>query len=243
MLKAMVRGALGSIGYRVSRLPANRFDAMEATLAALARRGYRPRVIVDGGANLGQWAARARRCFPVAALHLVEPQPACASALRALEDACTFLHSVALSEPGVARVRLVGGGTGAWVARPGEASPDGAEQECPATTLDALLGDRVTAADRVLLKLDLESHELEALRGAERLLGAVEVIVTEVQFYPLDDNGRACFLDLALHLRARGFELHDLAALAARARDGRLRSGDAVFVRDGSPLAADRGSA
>src|SRR5438132_1225141 len=79
----------------------------------------------------------------------------------------------------------------------------------PATTLDALLADRVGAADRVLLKLDLEGYELEALRGAARLLDAVEVIASEVQFYPLDDNGRACFLDLALALRERGFELHD----------------------------------
>jgi hypothetical protein len=131
-----------------------------------------------------------------------------------------------------------GGGTGAWVARPGEVASG--EVECPATMLDALLADRVARADRALLKLDLEGHEVPALQGASRLLQAVEVVLTELQFYEINDNGRLIFADVLNFLRERGFELYDFACLSQRPRGMRLRMGDVVFVRRDSPLLTDR---
>ena len=91
-----------------------------------------------------------------------------------------------------------------------------------------------------LLKLDLEGHEAVALRGAARLLAVVEVVVSEVQFFPISDNGRPVFADMAGLLRGRGFELYDFACLAPRPRDLRLRMGDVVFARRDSSLLADR---
>ena len=183
--------------------------------------------------------------FPTAEFHLIEPQPACAEALRDLVcrmPRLTF-YSVAVTEPGITWVRMIGGGekgrrTGAWVARPGEAAPG--EVECPATTLDAMLANHVTRADRVLLKLDLEGHEVLALQGGSRLLQAVEVVLTELQFYEINDNGRPIFADMLNFLRECGFELYDFACLSQRPRDMRLRMGDVVFVRRDSPLLTDR---
>src|SRR5262249_12223446 len=123
-------------------------------------------------------------------------------------------------------------------ARPGETGSG--ELHCPATTLDALLADRLTRADRTLLKLDLEGHELPALRGAARVLDVVEVIVTEAQFFEINDNGRPCFADVLDCLRARHSALYDIAALSPRPRDHRLRLGDAIFAHDTSPLLSDR---
>src|SRR5262249_26124833 len=162
----------------------------------------------------------------------------------------------ALSEPGVARVRLLGadqagGGTGGRVARPGETGSGGLH--CPATTPDALLADRLTPADPppaqphlggpelpALRRAAPPPHELAALRGAARVLDVVEVIVTEVQFFEINDNGRACFADVLDFLRARHFALYDIAALSPRPRDHRLRLGDAIFAHDTSPLLSDR---
>ena len=130
-----------------------------------------------------------------------------------------------------------GGGTGAWVALPGEAAIG--EIVCPATTLDELLAAEVAPGDRSLLKLDLEGHELTALKGGKRLLEAVEVILTEFQFFETNWNGRPRFGSLLQALNAEGFELYDFACLSQRTRDQRLRMGDAIFVRRGSPLLAD----
>ena len=46
--------------------------------------------------------------------------------------------------------------------------------EVPATRLDEII--LTLPEDRALLKLDLENHEIGALRGAERLLKNVEVV-------------------------------------------------------------------
>jgi len=40
-------------------------------------------------------------------------------------------------------------------------------------------------------------------------------------------------------LSERGFVFYDVAALAARGRDGRLRTGDVIFVRNASALTSD----
>ena len=109
----------------------------------------------------------------------------------------------------------------------------------PATTVDALIAARLGENDRVLLKLDVEGHELQVLGGADSVLRHVEVIVSEVSFFEVEHAGNPAFLAYATALADRGFVLYDFAALASRARDGRLRMGDVVFVRRTSVLAAD----
>jgi hypothetical protein len=97
----------------------------------------------------------------------------------------------------------------------------------------------VDDSDRVLLKLDLEGHEADALAGATTLLSRVEVLVTETQVYEIERNGNPTFADLMRVLGERGFVFYDVAALTSRGRDGRLRTGDVIFVRHGSALTSD----
>jgi FkbM family methyltransferase len=222
----------------------NRFDGMRDALILLKLRSYAPKIVIDCGANVGQWSRLAMSVFPHATFQLIEPQPACAGALRELAGRAgrARVHTLAVTEPGVTQVRMIGGGdegggTGAWVALPGEAAIG--EIVCPATTLDELLAAEVAPGDRSLLKLDLEGHELTALKGGKRLLEAVEVILTEFQFFETNWNGRPRFGSLLQALNAEGFELYDFACLSQRTRDQRLRMGDAIFVRRGSPLLAD----
>jgi hypothetical protein len=105
--------------------------------------------------------------------------------------------------------------------------------------LDALLDGRITQEDRTFLKLDVEGHELSALAGGLRLLEKTEVVLAEVQFYEINRNARPVFFDVVMYLRTRGFCLYDIACLAARQRDLRLRMGDVIFVRRDSRLIAD----
>jgi FkbM family methyltransferase len=243
--KERLRYGFGALGFTVHRWPANRFDGLHDALALLRASGYAPKVVIDCGANLGQWARVAHSVFPAAALHLVEPQPACAPRLRALVARTPgwCFHPMAVTEPGIGRVRMIGGGaegggSGAFVGWAGESASD--EVECPATTLDDLFAERVARADRALLKLDLEGHEISALSGGSRLLSNTEVVLTEMHFYEIERNGRPLMTDLVEFLDKRGFELHDFACLSSRPRDRRLRTGDAIFVQRDSPLAADR---
>ncbi|MBI3399839.1 MAG: FkbM family methyltransferase [Acidobacteria bacterium] len=242
-VRDIVRSLAARAGLIVHRWPGNRFDAMHDALTLLRQAGYRPAIVIDCGANRGQFAGLVTGIFPDTTIHMIEPQAACWPALDEYARARgkAHVHRGVVTEPGVARVRMHRGGdevsTGAFVIHAGDA--EGADLEADATTLDALFGAKVGRGDRALLKLDIEGHEPEALRGAVRLLQNVEVVLTEVQFFDINRRGLQCFSDIAAVLASHGFELYDFATLGARRRDNRLRLGDPIFVRRDSPLAAD----
>jgi FkbM family methyltransferase len=184
----------------------------------------------------------ASAAFADAPLHLIEPQAACRAALDAFaaRRGATEIHDTFLTKRGVSRVQVVGAGsgsTGAHVIDTSTGRTDG--QSMPAATLNKVFAHRLRDTDRVLLKLDVEGHELDVLDGASEVLPHVEVIVSEVSFFDIEHAGHPAFTDFVTALAGAGFTLYDIAALASRRRDGRLRMGDAVFVRSTSPLMAD----
>lgn len=231
--KAIVKAAIAMTPYRVVRdRGANRFHAHDAALLNMRARGFMPSAVIDGGAHLGEFSINARRIFPSAPYHLVEPQPACLPQLRRLCAAEGFdLHEVALSDVSgtVALAHSPGQpGTGAYVARQPVDDPT---IPVTAATLDDLFAE--TLAPGVLLKMDLQGSEIRALEGARRLLPKVDAILTEVSFY-----GWSLSAMIAL-LHDNGFEIYDVAALIGRRRDNRLHYGDLVFARRDGALAAD----
>ena len=70
-------------GLNLTRLPGNRFDVMPDVLARFVREGFMPTVVIDVGANRGQWARVASAAFPDVTLHMIEPQAICQPALTA----------------------------------------------------------------------------------------------------------------------------------------------------------------
>jgi len=217
----------------------SRFQALDECLIRMRKLGYKPNLIVDCGANQGQFYRVVENVFPEARCHLIEPQPSCHAALRdivATHPGRLEFHAVAVTEPAVNSLRMVGcGTTGAYVAKEGEP----AEIEVPATSLDLLLGAQIQSADRTLLKLDLESHELNALRGAVSTLRLVESVLVEVAFYDIENWGRSTFADIFGFMQQANFELYDIASLSSRPRDERLRMGDVIFVSRNSTLLSD----
>jgi FkbM family methyltransferase len=235
-LKDLLKSLLSRTPYRIARTEPNRFDATDSILLRLHRSGFEPGVVIDGGAHLGDFSLAARRLFPGAVFHLIEPQRACHPRLAAICTRTGFiLHDCALADR-VGTVEFMHTAepqTGALVWSGG-----GVETvTVAASTLDALFGQTLARAHRPLLKMDLQGYELEALHGGATVLRSVEVILTEVSFYSQAHAAR--LLELMVFLDAQGFSLHDIVSLAGRARDNRLRQGDFLFVRRDSPLASD----
>ncbi len=240
-MKSLVKRIMRWTSYRIIRTNAlNRFDAIEELLAVLYNRGFRPTRIIDGGANIGAFACAAKEIFADAEVDLIEPQPACLEHLARLKSSLGFaLHPVALVGPAHS------GETIGLAIKPGEvttgahvsASVIGDVVQVPVSTLDGLLADRVGGRERIFLKLDLQGYELEALTGAEKTLMQTEAILTEVSFFAQAYEPSIAKLIAFLH--TGGFDLYDVAALSARARDGRARQGDFLFVRRDSALMAD----
>lgn len=242
MLKRFAKALVERTPYRIQRARAlNRFSAIPETLAAMAKRGYDPRLVIDGGANVGEFSLLAARLFPKARVLMVEPQPACLELLRRLATKGRFeLHAVGLGrDRGTLNLQIDPDAvtTGAHVVLPYDGQRQDNLVSVAVEPLDAILGDSISASDRALLKLDLQGWEMEALAGAEQSLGRIEVILTEVSFFKQAYEPE--IEALVAYLHTRGFSLYDVAAISTRPRDDRAKQADFVFVRRDSPLMAD----
>lgn len=237
-LKRLAKQLVALTPYRISRTAPNRFDAIEHFIGHIARASYKPRSIIDGGAHLGTFALTARSAFPEAEIHMVEPQPACAARLDELARRPGFhFHPVAITDrqQTVSFMRSTAPHTGAHIAWTDDQAQAGVEVQ--GETLDRLFADRSAPEDRILLKLDLQGHELLALQGAKRLLRHVELVLTEVSFFA--QAGEPTILRLMQYLDDAGFDLFDVVGMHGRRRDDRARQGDMVFVRRQTPMWAD----
>ena len=241
-MKSFIKNVLSKTRWRLSASGAfNRFDATADMLAVLRRRGFRPALIVDGGAHVGAFARLAHKIFPEAGLDLIEPQPACAAALTELARLERYrFHPVALVGARHAagdvwlHVASEGPTTGAHVVK----GPDRDAVNVPTATLDSLLSDRPDVGP-LFLKLDLQGYELEALGGAALILQRTEAVLLEASFFA--QAYEPSIAEIVAFFDMRGFALHDIVALSGRQRDGRAKQADLLFVSRASALATDTG--
>ncbi len=191
-------------------------------------------VIVDGGANKGNVAARLLAAFPGARLEAFEPQPRLARKLskRFADDARVRVHALALGEaPAVLSLSVMSRPTLSSLLPPtgirdkyaGQALAVTDTLDVPVARLDAVL----SRAD--VVKLDLQGYELPALRGATGLLREVAAVVAEAALVPLY-AGQALLPELEAFLGEFGLAL-DGVYECFRDGDGRIVSGDALFRR------------
>lgn len=192
-------------------------------------------VVVDGGANKGNVAARLLDALPRARLEAFEPQPRLARKLckRFAGDARVRVHALALGEAADALPLVV-------MNRPTLSSllaPTGIHDKYADETLSVTETVTVPVArlDAVLsradvIKLDLQGYELPALRGAAGLLGGVTAVVAEAAREPLY-AGQALLPELEAFLAGFGLILDGMYDFFRDAQ-GRIVSGDAFFRRE-----------
>jgi FkbM family methyltransferase len=237
MMKQIIKWIMARTPYRLVRnYGLNRFQAIDHSLWDMKKRGFRPMIVIDGGAHLGTFTLCVERIFPRATFHLIEPQPPCLAPLRMLcaKHSNFVLHECALSDrPGTVEfLKTTEPGTGAYV------NPSYRGHEAitvPANTLDALFADQVTREMRALLKLDIQGQELAALNGGVKVLQSIEAVLIEVMFLPFGPT----IPSIVSFFDENGFELYDVASLSGRLRDNRLGGGDLIFARRDSELMAD----
>ena len=211
-------------------------------LHRLRQQGVACGTILDGGANKGQFARAATETYPRADVIAFEPLPEVAEALR------QNLHD----RP---QVRVVASALGshdgqmpfyrhpytlASSALPLEDAPhadenangaaDRVEQtiRVPVARLDTLLAGEPLRPP-VLLKLDLQGYEREALRGAPQTLARTDYVLLEIGF-EATYRGEATFGALYDHLRTAGFQFRrPLDTLTGAS--GEIAQMDVLFAR------------
>lgn len=183
----------------------------EIALRALGRRSDRSRLVVfDVGANVGSYASQALKTLGErVTVYAFEPSP---TAFAQLERRFASSSSVHLARLGVG----ANAGTATlWAAVPGSVlastytnpiNGDVPGEPIELATIDAFCADHTI--ERIdLLKLDVEGGELDALRGAQRMLRSGAIDMIQFEFGQPSIGARTFFVDL-YELLAADFSLY-----------------------------------
>jgi len=201
--------------------------------AALELAGEGVKVVADVGANKGAWAREALRIFPHAHIHAFEP-----SRTTFEELACALG-----AEPRVSLYRVGLSSTEGSATLYSDQSASGLasltrrrldhfgieldmEETVHVTTLAHWLeAENIPHVD--VLKLDVEGHELDVLRGAEGRLDRVRVL--QFEFGGCNIDTRTYLQDFWYLLTDAGFRLHRLGPRGLTKIE-QYREGDEVFA-------------
>lgn len=192
--------------------------------------------IVDIGANRGQFALVARRCFPRAQIFSFEPLGQPSDTFRrvfANDKRVELFQSAIGPDSGTATIHVSRRDDSSSLlsitARQDQLFPGTAEAKTD-TIKVGRLGEFVSN-DRIerpaLLKLDVQGFELPALKGCEELLESFDWIYAECSFVELYE-GQALADEVIDWLRSHGFSLAGVYNMAYDT-SGRAIQADFLF--------------
>jgi FkbM family methyltransferase len=205
---------------------------------------FQPRSVLDGGAFRGYWSKAVADIFPGVELVLVEPNPFLREIIRYnvadIEPEPVVLDCALGDVAGFSSFNIWGdvqNDQGASLLNHvrGEASQT---IQVQVETIDHIAETLGFAPD--LIKLDLQGGELAALKGGQRVLQQVEVVI--VEFHCLEAYlGRPSPRDVLDYMYDNEFRLHDIFDCYNRPYDAALAGGDFLFVKNSSSLLAYQG--
>ena len=175
--------------------------------------------VIDGGANVGEFAQIVRAALPQADLVCVEPNQQCATALRTrgyrVVEAALWHEAtdVTLTQPTSASTSCT--------VVPGSGADHAQSWKVRAVRLDSL---EISGA-RILVKLDLQGAEFQALEGMGDLWNRCAGLLLEVS---LGTNGT--YERMRELLRGRGF--HEASTTNELSENGRVIEADKLWLRD-----------
>jgi FkbM family methyltransferase len=210
---------------------------------AAVLRGLDLSTVIDVGANVGQFSLLAVTMFPRVHVEAFEPLPVPAATFRRVFDGHprVRLHQVAIGACAQDAVMNVSHRQDSSSLLP---ITDRQTTVFPGThgvgtesvtvvTLDSAIADGVITAP-ALLKLDVQGFELEALKGAKRVLRRCDYVYVEVSFVELY-KGQALAPEVTAFLEEEGFEVAGVHNLEHDS-DGDKVQCDMLFKASRAPL-------
>jgi FkbM family methyltransferase len=173
--------------------------------------------IVDGGASVGEFAFAARDTCPSVPLVCVEPHPPSAEILR--RNGFHVVEAALWKSPGRLRLTQPTDATTSCRVVP-ESAPDRPSWEVSSIRLDGL----GVTGQRILVKLDLQGAEAQALEGMGELWPRCAALLLEVSY-----GASGSYEPLRSFLVARGFA--EAGTLNELEEGGLPVEADKLFVR------------
>ncbi len=225
----------------VSAIRSPRFSLTSYTMVrTLGLAAVDPAIIIDVGANAGQFTAAAAARWTRSRIVAFEPHPEVFPHLLATSRRLgtrVEVRQLALSDsPGTAALRLNDHSHSSSLLPLGlrhrELFPEARESgsvDVEVSTLDLEFPDPPPGP--ALLKLDVQGLELAVLRGAANLLRAIDHVVAEVSIKPMYD-GEPAFCQVIAYLESTGFDLVSAVGSLANPDTGELVQLDLLFSSD-----------
>jgi FkbM family methyltransferase len=219
--------------------------------AALAHLGRSPALAVDIGANVGLYSAALLARHPGLELHLFEPSPTNLAVLAARFEAnprITINPQAIAESSGPAQLFADTAGSGLASLSHRRLDHHGIAfdqvQAVPTMRFEDYWRDRLGSRGIDLAKLDIEGHELGALRGFGAALAQTAVV--QFEFGGANIDSRSYLQDFFYFFKDAGFALHRITPFGSQ-RIARYRETDESFTttnfiavnRRGSPVAAE----
>jgi len=236
MLKGMVRSLAHLGGYEIMSL--QRAQADRRCVATLLRE-ERVNLVVDVGANLGQFARWIREVGYRGRILSFEPLAHAHHDLASVarqDPLWTVASRMALGDAsGEIEVHVAGNSVSSSIlpmlAAHQLAAPDSAYIETEKVMVNRL--DDVcplVPEDRLLLKVDVQGYERAVLDGAPRVLKCCRAIIIEMSLVPLYE-GQSLAMEMWEYLMSLGFQACDFNPGFRDPTSGRMLQMDGVFVR------------
>jgi FkbM family methyltransferase len=242
VLRDIAKAFARSVGLEIRRFaPASSHAAqLKAMLEA-----HRVNLILDVGANVGQFGAELRRHVgfkgrlvsfePMRQAHAVLKARAAGDGLwevapRAAIGARDGAIAINVSENSVSSSVLP------MLEAHSKAAPGSrysSTEEVPLTRLDVAANSYFANDSIAFLKIDTQGYEWEVLEGATETLRRVVGVQLEVSLIPLYD-GQKLMPELVDEMNRRGFSLWAIAPAFADPGTGRLLQADATFFKSGT---------
>jgi FkbM family methyltransferase len=175
----------------------------------------RPRVVLDVGANAGQWTAQLLRQarelgIDDLVVHAFEPSQHTWSLLTENSDlrgyAVETIRAAVSDTAGTAMLHKAHEGAGANSLHRLLGSADTTDEEVGCITLDAYCEDREIQCVS-LLKCDAEGHDLYVLTGARRMLEGHRIRALQFEYNHQWISARSFLIDAFAFLMPRGYSL------------------------------------
>jgi FkbM family methyltransferase len=237
-LKVAIQATFHSVG-----LDIRRHAGSLARLRCRLLRSGAITVVIDVGANIGQYAGAVRRCGFQGRIVSVEPLPEAHTSLvrSAKHDSRWEQHNLALGKrDGNITINVSANSVSSSALPMLTSHLDAAPQSVYTGTvlakvrrLDTLRDQLVRPADRVWLKLDVQGLESDVLEGAGGTLEQVAGIEAELSLVPLYKD-QELFYEVSEHLYSRDFFCAFLEPEFADPRSGHMLAINALFLRRGA---------
>lgn len=203
-------------------------------LNTLIQRGFEPNSVIDGGASVGDWTKAVNNVLPNAQFLMIEPREWCRIHLERIQSKrIKYIRALLFSSR--AEINFYEHGEQSSLLRNYSGKEWGKVSVIETEILNNIAADMPAP---ILLKLDLQGAELDALYGADEILPKVEVIFMEVSLFEFMNNIpliHESFVNMGL----LGYTVYDIFNKHTRPIDGRVGQFDVCFVAKSSQLVAD----